>query len=137
MIKRVASWVSGKTKIALHVVVRWLWPIGLSTKFIVYAFTDDPTHFVVWHSSRFWHAVPFLVAAGLVIWTIGRTRFEWLITKAILVNALAISAIFGDLTINEPTSARWGSATSWFVIAIGNLIAVLVRLLWVNKDGKA
>jgi hypothetical protein len=119
-----------------RILIRWVWPIVLAYRLVIYAFTDDPPHIAFGHATRLEHATLYLIGAALVLLTMGRTKVKWLLVKVSVITAVAAFSIVGDFVVSETTSSRWNSSAGWLVVMTANIISVMLRLSW-SEDGKA
>ena len=117
--------------------VRILWPGFLITRFVVYAFVDSPTHFLFWAASRPWHASFYLIAAMLVVVTLGKTPRRILELKALAIWFVAFCSVVADISINnEGPSARWNSYIAWAGLIVANQMVIRLRLSILDERGR-
>ena len=122
----------------VRIAARWVWPIVLTAKLIVYGAVDDVPHLLFWHATRAQHATFYFVIAFFVALTIHASSRIWLIRILGIVTFAALASIGGDLAVSETQASTWNSAMSWLLIGVANLIAVLLRLSWPSsKKGMA
>lgn len=121
---------------AVRLAARVLWPAVLIGRLLAYGLTDRPTHILFWGCSRGPHLAIYAVGALAVLICVGPTPWRWLVAKTALITGVAVAAILGDIYVGAP-GREWLSITGWAVLIVGNWMATLFRLTWMDEKGRA
>jgi hypothetical protein len=108
----------------------------LTIKLIVYGIVDDQPHLLFWHATRNEHALFYFASAGAVALTIHTAPRRWLLWILGIITFVSLASIGGDIVVSITPASRWNSAMSWLLIGVANLIAVMLRLSWAEKNGE-